>query len=65
MTAGLHKLLPDFVGTVIGTVQDPDGHHIGTGDYQMTVRITDGYHIDMESDNRNHRRLPHRYGASS
>ena len=43
MTAGLHKLLPDFVGTVIGTddyqmtIWLPDGHHIGTDDYQ-TIR---------------------------
>ena len=51
ITDGYHigtAQVPDFVGTVIDTVQDPDGHH-----------------IDMESDNRNHRRLPHRYGASS
>ena len=37
MTAELHKLLPDFVGTVIDTAQVPDGHHIGTDDYQ-TIR---------------------------
>jgi len=54
MTAGLHKLLPDSIGGVIGT-----------DDYQMTIWLPDGHHIDMESDNRNHRRLPHRYGASS
>ncbi len=53
MTAGLHKLLPDFVGGVISmddyqmTIWLPDGHHIGTGDYQMTARITDGHHTSM------------------
>ena len=50
MTAGLHKLLPDFVGGVISM-----------DDYQMTIWLPDGYHISMESDNRNHRRSPHRY----
>ena len=44
MTAGLHKLLPDSIGTVIGTAQVPDS--IGT--VIDTVQVPDGCHISME-----------------